>query len=64
MVAYQQKLISHNSGDWKFEIRAPARSGSGEDALPGCRPVSSHGGRGKGAFQGKLASFIKAVFSS
>ena len=31
----QQTFISHSSGGWKFKIRAPTWSGSGESSLPG-----------------------------
>ena len=41
-VAYkQQKFISYGSGGWKFEIRAPAWSGSGASSLPGCKWMTS-----------------------
>lgn len=42
-VAYnQQKFISHSSGVCKALVRVPALSDSGENALPGCRLLTSH----------------------
>ena len=35
------KFISHCSVGWKFKIRVPAWSCSGEDSLPGCILLSS-----------------------
>ena len=35
------KFISHCSVGWKFKIRMPAWSCSGEDSLPGCRLLTS-----------------------
>ena len=54
----QQKFICHCPGGCKSDIRVP--EWSGENPLPGQRLllVSSHGGRGKGAF---LATFTRAL---
>ena len=50
-VAYKQ-FISYSSGGWRSEIRVPVWSG--EDPLPGHRPltVSSHSGKNQEALRG------------
>ena len=49
-VAQTTQMKTFSSGGWKFEIRVPAYSGSGEDSLA-CRRLpchaSSHGGEGE-----------------
>ena len=34
--------MTHSSRGWKFKIRVPARSGSGEESHPACRLGTSH----------------------
>lgn len=57
----QQVFVAHSAGSWKSKSRVLARSGSGEDPLPGCRLVAVSSGRGGRGDRSLWCLFSKAL---